>query len=258
MFLKRLFFNRLTHEQRVAQAKRAHQEGTAEQLLHRTTAGRYLSDAVYGANDGIITTFAVVSGVAGAALEPKVVLILGFANLLADGLSMAVSNYLGTKSEQEFVQEERKMEEWEIEHLPEEERKEIEEIYYEKGFRGDDLKRVVEVITSDKEIWVKEMLKEELGICQLTSDSPIKHGLATFIAFVAAGLVPLLSFLFPLGKGAFTVSIILTALVLFTVGALRSILIARPWYRAGVEMLLVGAAAAVVAYGVGYLLGQLV
>ena len=120
-------------DRRVAEIRRMHHDGNTESF-HRTGVGGYLRDFVYGANDGIITTFAVVAGVAGANLSASVVLILGFANLLADGFSMAMSNYLGEKSNRDFVATERGREEWEVERLPEEEREEIRKIYRAKGF----------------------------------------------------------------------------------------------------------------------------
>ncbi len=112
-----------------------------EPTIHDIEKGRYIGDMVYGGIDGIVTTFAVVSGVAGAALSTGIVLILGFANLFADGLSMAVGNYLGTKSEVDYKRRERYREEWEIENLPDEERTEIRQIYKRKGFTGELLEK---------------------------------------------------------------------------------------------------------------------
>src|SRR3989338_5875779 len=121
------------------------------------SSGGYLRDVIYGANDGIITTFAVVAGVAGAALSSSVVLILGFANLIADGISMGMSNYLGLKSQRDFESRERQREEQETEMWPEEERDEICRMYAAKGFAGQDLDRAVAVITSDKKRWGNEI-----------------------------------------------------------------------------------------------------
>ncbi|OGD49565.1 hypothetical protein A3B59_03395 [Candidatus Beckwithbacteria bacterium RIFCSPLOWO2_01_FULL_49_47] len=213
-----------------------------------------MRDVVYGANDGIVTTFAVVAGVAGARLSPAIVLILGFANLLADGLAMAIGNYLGTKSELEYIKRERKMEEWEVDHLPDLEKKEVEAIMAKKGFKGQDLKKAVAIITADKKVWVDCMMVEELGLIAEDDASPVKNGLATFIAFSVAGLFPLLPYVFarlsPLSP--FDLSIIFTALALFTVGSLRTLVTRRHPLRSGIEMLLVGAIAALAAYLVGY------
>lgn len=245
-------------EKKIQEVKSAHRSGTAYEKYHKAGHGSYLRNMVYGANDGIVTTFAVVAGVAGAALEMKVVLILGFANLVADGIAMALGNYLGTKSENDFKKKERRLEEWEVEHMPEEERLEIEEIYKKKGFRGNDLEKIVNVITADKKLWVDEMIVNELGIVPGEEESPAKNGLATFIAFASAGLLPLLPFVFGFHLGSqFQAAIIMTGVALFMVGSLRSIFTKKNWLIAGIEMLFVGALAAASAYGIGYLINRI-
>src|SRR3989338_7393378 len=155
------------------------------------SSGGYLRDVIYGANDGIITTFAVVAGVAGAALSSGVVIILGFANLIADGISMGMSNYLGLKSQRDFEARERQREEQETEMWPEEERDEIRRMYAAKGFAGQDLERAVAIITSDKKRWVDEMMVGEFSVVTGSEETPWKHGLVTFGAFVIAGALPL-------------------------------------------------------------------
>jgi VIT1/CCC1 family predicted Fe2+/Mn2+ transporter len=234
----------------IQKARRAHQKGKEDELHGSTLGGAYIRDTVYGANDGIVTTFAVVAGVAGAGLSSQIVLILGFANLLADGLAMAIGNYLGTKSELEYIKKERAMEEWEVDHVPDLERNEIVEIYRKKGFKGKDLERAVAVITSNKKIWVDTMMTEELKLIADSVNSPVKNGLATFLAFSIAGMFPLLPYLFGLSE-SFNISIVFTALALFVVGSLRTLITKRPWLVAGLEMLLVGAIAALVAYFTG-------
>lgn len=217
---------------------------------HASFGGTYIRDAVFGANDGIVTTFAVVAGVAGANLPTTTVLILGFANLLADGLAMGLGNYLGTKSEVDYIRRERKTENWETEHLPDLEKKEIETIYRRKGFKGKELQRVVAVITGNKKVWVDTMMTEELGLPTEKSEHPVKNGVATFISFALAGLSPLLPYIFGIPE-AFNVSIMVTGLTLFLVGSLRSLITKKPWFVAGLEMLLVGAVAAGAAFFTG-------
>jgi len=238
-------------QQKIKEARTEHLKGTAKEKYHSKLGGTYIRDVVYGANDGIVTTFAVVAGVAGANLSPNIVLILGFANLLADGLAMGLGNYLGTKSEIEYIKRERQMEEWEINHVPELEKKEIEEIYRKKGFSGKDLKTLVNIVTSNKKAWVDTMMVEELGLLPAEATSPVKNGLATFFAFGIAGLFPLFPYVFTF-PSAFNASIIFTALTLFTVGALRTLITKKHWLKAGLEMLFVGAIAASAAYFAGY------
>jgi VIT1/CCC1 family predicted Fe2+/Mn2+ transporter len=244
----------------IAATRQAHESGRIKSSLeeHKTGAGAYIGEAVYGALDGIVTTFAVVAGVEGANLSSGIVLILGFANLVGDGLSMGVGSYLSTKSQREYEKSEREREKWEIEHYPEGEIEEIRQIYRKKGFRGADLDRAVEIITADKELWVETMMVEELGI--LSEDNhPFFNGLSTFISFILAGFIPLLFFVAALAlpgleKYTFIMSVILTAVTLFAVGSLRVLITQTRWWRSGLEMLLVGGAAALGAYLIGYIL----
>jgi VIT1/CCC1 family predicted Fe2+/Mn2+ transporter len=229
---------------------------------HRTQSGAFIGEAVYGALDGIVTTFAVVAGVAGAKLSAGIVLVLGFANLVGDGLSMGVGSYLSTKSKREYQRSERERERWEIENYPDGEIHEIREIYGRKGFQGEDLERAVKVITSDKEIWVETMMQEELGIIE-EEGHPFFNGLSTFLSFVVAGFIPLLFFVvglaFPeLAKYSFQMSVILTAVTLFAIGSLKVLVTQTNWWKSGLEMLIVGGAAAMGAYLIGYFLQGLV
>jgi vacuolar iron transporter family protein len=117
-----------------------------------------IEEFVYGATDGAVTTFAVVAGVVGAALSPSIILILGFANLFADGFSMAVGNYLGAKSQKEFIEKKRRREEWEIDNLVEQEKQEIKDIYTQKGFKAELLNEIVNVITARRKVWIDTMM----------------------------------------------------------------------------------------------------
>jgi VIT1/CCC1 family predicted Fe2+/Mn2+ transporter len=224
-----------------------------------SSSGKYLSDAVYGALDGIVTTFAIVSGVVGADLNLGIILILGFANLLADGFSMAAGSYLSIKSEQDYHQAEYNREKWEIENYPEGEIEEVRQIYRRKGFKGKDLENAVKIIISDKKRWLSCMMLEELGIVQ-DDKSPKKVAWITFIAFVICGFVPLISFItinsIPSlsSINPFIASSVLAGLTIFTVGALRSLFIAKKWFWAGLEMFIIGGAASTVAYAIGYFL----
>ena len=218
----------------------------------------YLRDFVYGAVDGTVTTFAVVSGVAGARLPMRVVLILGIANVVADGFSMAVGNFLATRAERQLVERARRMEEQHVADVPAGEREEVRQIYAGKGFTGADLERAVEVITADRDRWVDTMLREELGLAA-SVPSPSRAAASTFAAFLTAGLVPLLAFVyagaFP-GRltNPFAWSTVMTAAVFFITGAVKGRLVGQPWYRGGAEVLAVGGGAASLAFLLGLLL----
>lgn len=222
----------------------------------------YLSDFIYGAIDGTVTTFAVVSGVAGAQLSGALVVVLGLANLVGDGFSMAASNYLGTRAEEQLREVARSSEEKQIREHPEGEREEIRQIFISRGLAGDVLEGAVEAITSDEKRWVDMMLQDELGLA-LVGPSAVKSAMVTFVAFVIAGMVPLLAFVAPFIspitiEEPFFWSAILTAATFFGVGAAKSMVVEQSWYAAGMETTLVGGAAAGLAYFIGVALKGLV
>lgn len=218
----------------------------------------YLGDFIYGAIDGTVTTFAVVAGAAGAGLGPAVVIILGVSNLVADGFSMAVSNYLGTRAEEDRRAQAEVEERRQIRILPEGEREEVRQLFAAKGFEGDDLERVVEVITSDEDRWVETMMREELGFSD-GSTSAARAALATFTAFVLIGTLPLLAFLVNLAfpdaiSRPFLVSAVLTGAAFLLVGVLKALVVGQRWFRGGLETVALGGAAAAFAWIIGRLL----
>ncbi len=217
-----------------------------------------LSDIVLGATDGIITTFAVVAGSTGGQLSTQVVIVLGLANLIADGFSMAVSNYLGTRSRREEVEQAKEDESWQIESYPQGEYREVREIFARKGFRGPTLDRIVETITRDKEVWIDTMLEEELNLQKIVP-SPRRAAFVTFLAFILFGVIPLIPFVFPIptGQHLFLISSGLSAAAFAILGVWKGVTLRRPVLRSGLQTLLVGSIAAVLAYGVGALLHHL-
>ncbi len=233
-------------------------EHSAEAIHERLVAGpthNYLRDWIYGGIDGSVTTFAVVSGVVGAQLSPWIILILGFANLFADGFSMAASNFLGTKAE---LDDWRRLEAIEYRHIdlaPEGELEEVKQIFQLKGFDGEDLRRMVELVTSDRQRWVRTMLTEEYGLPREVR-SPWIAALSTFTAFVVCGLVPLLPYLLGFHQ-SLRMSIIMTATVFFAIGSAKSKWSTTSWWQSGLTTFLVGAIAASLAYTTGLLLKTL-
>ncbi|WP_171173513.1 VIT1/CCC1 transporter family protein [Ruegeria sp. HKCCD8929] len=210
-----------------------------------------LRDVVYGGIDGSVTTFAIVAGVAGAGLSPFVIVALGLANVLADGFSMAAGNYSGTKAELDNIRRIRAIEERHIALYPEGERREVREILAQKGLSGPVLEEATDAITANRENWIGLMLEGEYGLGSV-DPHPMKAATATFLAFLIAGMIPLLPFLAGL-DGAFAVSAWMTASVFFAIGALKSRWSLAPWWRSGGETLAIGGAAAAIAYAVGTL-----
>jgi vacuolar iron transporter family protein len=221
----------------------------------------YLSEFVYGGIDGSVTTFAVVAGSTGADLDPSVIIILGFANLFADGFSMSVGNYLSTKSSIEQYEKQRKKEIWEIENLPEVEKEEIREIYRAKGFEGELLEKIVDVITSDKERWLDAMMKEELEMVP-EKKPPIKTAAVTFISFIIIGFIPLITYVWEFVSGTnlsdpFLITSILTGIAFLLIGYLRAIVNNTGKLKGILWTLFLGGAAAAVAYYVGSVLEKI-
>lgn len=211
-----------------------------------------LGDFILGGVDGVVTTFAVVAGSAGGQLTGTIVIILGLANLVADGFSMAVSNYLGTKSRQDEIRESRADEIRQTQMYPEGEREEIRQIFELKGFQGKTLNRIVEVITSDRRIWVDTMMAEELKLSD-GSTRPLRAALATFVAFSICGFIPLVPFI--LGTSHFDikfgVSGALAALTFVALGVGKGLVLGLSPWKAGLQTLGLGGGAAILAYGVG-------
>lgn len=232
-----------------------HRPEAIRERLERPSKQNIVGDAVLGGIDGCVTTFAVVSGAVGAGFSSTVAVVLGFANLLADGFSMGISNYEANKAEQELIEDIRLTENEHIDKFPAGEREEIRQIFQKKGFTGEVLEKIVETIIGDRRLWIETMLTEEYGL-QKASTNPFKSALATFFAFLFVGTVPLIPFLI---SGwdmhlQFIVSACFAGLMFFSIGAAKSLVFAKPVFRSGLRTLLTGGAAASLAFLTGYLL----
>lgn len=216
-----------------------------------------LSDWILGAIDGAVTTFAIVAGVTGAALSAGVVVVLGLANLLADGLSMAASRYLGAQAELERRDRARQRELLHVRLVPEGEREEIRQILATKGFAGPQLEEAIEVVSADEEIWVQFMLTEELGFAA-EPDRPLIAATATFAGFLLCGALPILPFVVDVAvtdvARPSVWSAALTALAFLTVGALKAQVVGLPRTPAALRTLAIGGLAAALAFAVGWAL----
>ena len=226
----------------------SHSQEAIHNRLARGPSSSYLRDWIYGGIDGTVTTFAIVAGIVGADLSATVLLLMGFANLLADGFAMAASNYFGTKSERDAYERVLGIERRHIALVPDGEREEIRQIFAAKGFSGDDLDRVVAVITSNPALWIKTMAAEEYGLVA-TQRSPVLAALCTFTAFILCGCIPLITYL---ASDSLRACVIATGVTFFCVGAVESRRSPNGWPRSGAETLLIGMGAAALAFAVGY------
>jgi vacuolar iron transporter family protein len=229
-----------------------HSKADIAQRLSGKPRASYLRDWVYGGIDGAVTTFAVAAGVAGANLSVSIVLILGVANLLADGFSMAAANYSGTKSEREEFDRLLQVERKHIALVPDGEREEIRQAFAKKGFSGEELERIVATISSNESGWALTMMLEEYGLAPVLR-SPTVAALNTFVAFGAFGAIPLVPYL--LG-GGFMWSAFATCAAFFVIGSAKSRWSLRSPLISGLETLLVGGTAAALAYAAGVLLAK--
>lgn len=232
-------------------SEHGHSQAEIAERISASKKPSNLRDVIYGAIDGAVTTFAIVAGVVGAELSTKVIIALGIANVLADGFSMAAGNYSGTKAELDDAKRLRAVEERHVRTEPDGERAELREILAQKGLKDDVLEAAVDAIAEDRKTWIDLMLVEEYGLSPV-DPHPMRAAQATFLAFLAAGMVPLLPYLIGI-EDAFQWSIAMTALTFFAVGTLKSRWSLAPWWRSGCETLAIGGVAAGIAYYVGTL-----
>jgi vacuolar iron transporter family protein len=221
--------------------------------------GEIVRQITFGMNDGVVSIFALLAGVAGAGQGPKTILITLLAATIAGALSMGAGEYVSGKSETDFFKHEWEQERLETILIPEIEKEEVRMIYKKKGFEGDILEEIVKQITSDTDLWVREMVIDEMGVAEIEEGASIKTSVIIFVAFVLGSLFPVLPYLILFnssvaGSTIFLISTIVTFGGLFLAGALKKYVTGVNWLKSGIEMLLVGA----FAFGISYLIGDLV
>mmetsp|Transcript_9572 Transcript_9572/g.14844 ORF Transcript_9572/g.14844 Transcript_9572/m.14844 type:complete len:291 (+) Transcript_9572:150-1022(+) len=235
-----------------------------ENVENHQTEGGMLKPVIFGGLDGILTSFAIVAGAAGGDLPTGVVLILGFSNIFADALSMGVGEFLSSKAESEWILNERKREQWEFQNYPEGELQEMIELWVKKGMSQKDAESVVTTMAKYDEFFIDIMMTEELGLQVPEEDhlqESFKEGVVMFCSFATFGALPLLGYavipsLFPeLGEEIlFACACVVTGIVLFIMGSVKSLFSTTVWYACGLETLLLGGACATVAYTLGQLI----
>ncbi len=243
------------HDSRAQGAEEDHQQ-----------SGDFLKAMVFGGLDGILTSFALVSGCAGGGLPATTVMILGFSNILADALSMGVGEFLSSKAHNEWVLSERKREEWELKNYPEGEIREMIDIYEERGMDRADAEDVINKMAKYPDFFVDIMMAEELQLQVPDPDhlcDSMKEGLVMFSAFALFGAMPLLGYVvIPAVDPTLPEEVLfyaacgVTGLVLFIMGCVKSMFSSSNWFVSGLETLLLGGACATVAYVVGQIVEE--
>jgi len=244
-----LFYKRNFHNDRVRNVEEHKREGGL------------LKSMIFGGLDGILTSFAIVAGAAGGGLSSKVVLILGFSNIFADALSMGVGEFLSSKAENEWILSERRREYWELENYPEGEIQEMVDIYVERGMNREDSELVVKTMSKYKDFFVDIMMTHELELHVPEDDhvcESFREGVMMFSSFAFFGTLPILGYviipsLFPKldEQAMFICACIVTAIVLFFLGSVKSTFCASNWIVSGLETLFLGGACATLAFIIG-------
>ena len=232
-------------------------------LLPKKIIGRledYLGELVYGGIDGCITTFAVVSGAVGAGLNSSIIIILGFANLLADGFAMSIGAYLSSKSKNDNYEKQKQNLYIQIEKKPDTQKQILRDIYKKNGFKGELLEQTLSVITSNKSVWVDNLINEKDSISK-DNRSPILIGVYTYISFILVGLIPLSiyiwDFIGTVKGNLFVWASVLTGLGFLIIGILKSKVTEAKLFKSIFQTITLGTIAALVSYSVGDLIEQL-
>lgn len=237
----------------------SHGHGTPIKIDHRKSPfSTYLREIVYGGNDGIVTTFAVVAGFAGAGspamsggLGPLTVILFGIANLLADGTAMGLGSFLSVRSEQDLYKSEYEKEVHEVNTNIEMEKAETTQLFVKQGFSHDQAVQLTSIYSTNKPAWIDYMMKHELEMNDPTDDKPGLMGLMTFVSFVIFGFIPLIPYIFLKSEGLFGLSILATGFALTLLGVLRYVVTRESIRRSVGETLLIGGTCATLAYIVG-------
>ena len=239
--------------------KKLNYQHQKEQYLHsqidphrRSTSG--LSDVILGGQDGLVNVLGVILGIAAATNDPRIVMVAGLAATFAESVSMGAVAYTSTLADADYYDSERERELRHIEQIPKLERAEVSQIYTEKGFEGELLERIVNTITANPDVWVTVMMAEEHQLAPVNRGQAWKSALVVGISAIVGSLIPLAPFAVLPVATSMWVSVLVTALVLFAVGAYKAqVTVGKPG-RSGLEMAVIGTVSALVGYAVGLVL----
>ena len=216
--------------------------------------GALFKEFILGGQDGLVNVLGIILGIAIATKNLKLVIIAGLAATFAESFSMAAVAYTSSKAEEDYYNSQKEKEQYEMKTIPDRERKEIYDIYYKKGFRGKLLSDIVKKITSNNKTWLKIMMNEELGLSNKFI-SPIKSAVVVGIAAIIGSIIPLMPFFFLSINSAIIYSLVLSAIALFITGAIESKITVGNWIKKGMQLTIIGMAAALIGFIIGKLLG---
>lgn len=223
---------------------------------HRTAGGNAMRAAVLGANDGLVSNFSLVMGVAGASLANSSILLTGLAGLLAGAISMALGEWISVQSSRELYEKQIRIEKEEIAQSPEEEAEELALIYQARGLEEEPARQLAAQIMSNRETALATLSREELGIDpEELGGSAWEAAITSFLLFALGAIIPVIPYLFLSGVQAIALSALLSAAGLFIIGAAITLFTGRPVWQSGLRQVLFGIAAAAVTYLIGRLIG---
>jgi len=221
-----------------------------EAFCHKSNC---LSDIILGGQDGLVNVLGVLLGVAAAAQETRIVIAAGLAATFAESISMAAVAYTSKLSEYEYYLSELRRERKDISVKPEEEREEIREIYRKKGFEGQLLDEIVKVITASEKIWLETMMSDELRLAEIDRFRPLQSAVLVGLSALLGSFIPLVPFFFVSIQASVFISILVSALALFIIGAVKASMTVGRQVRSGLQMAIIGIVSALAGYGVGLL-----
>ena len=216
-----------------------------------------IRDFVFGFGDGINTSLGLVAGIGGAEVSSSIIILAALIAMFTGAKAMAVQNYLAVKSQRQILNFEIEREKWEMENVPDKEKKEIEDVYRAKGFSGLELESIVNKITSDKKVWLDTMLTEELKLNLEIVGSPLKSALRMFGSFLIGGILPIIPYFFADGYVPLLIAIGTSLSASFAIGAIKSKMANLNIIKGGLEMAGLGTGIALLGYGLGAELSNL-
>lgn len=211
----------------------------------------WIRELILGGQDGLVNVLGIILGVTAASGAHPIIVAASLAAAFAEAVSMGAVNYTSTLAERDHYQKERETELWEIENRPEEEKEEVRTIYAKKGFKGEELDKVVDVITKDKNVWANMMMADELHFQEVNTDKLLRSSLMVGASTVLGSIIPVLPYFIFQPEKALIYSLVLSGIVLFGVGVYEAKTYVGSWWKNGIQMLLIGMGAAVIGFIIG-------